>query len=100
MIVSFLDYVESLIMRALKRREQFPTYSEAKQEVSAIVTPPLSNDHEKMPKSELVLKHQARFTPVPAAKSVVDASQRRSKKRKSNEGNVNVVKPKKGKYKK
>ena len=88
-------------MRALKRRERFPTYSDAKQEISAIVPPPLANDHEKMPKSELVLKHQARFTPVPAAKSDVDASQRRSQKRKYNEGNqVNVVKPKRGKYKK
>ena len=67
-------------MRALKRREQFPTYSEAKQEVSAIVPPPLSDDHVKIPKSELVLKHQERFTPVSAAKSDVHASQRRSQK--------------------
>ena len=47
MVVPFLDYVESLITRALKRRQQFSTYAEARQEISITVPLPLANDHQQ-----------------------------------------------------
>ena len=90
-VLLFSDYVERLFTRALERRNQLSTYSEAKRKLSIVAPPMLTCDHEKVPKQELVLRHQTRFSEKPKRTHhtcVTRVTQKRKSKKEHNFDNL------------